>query len=164
MILETVRGNGKVSVKVDDTLLAASDIAREAESLADDFFVVIQFENCDLATRKFLTPIILRAQMMWVLKNDGVIHVSIPGEGFYQYFLRYDWGDFYQEVNLDLNPSKRINERIDHIFSIMNGMGRKFSNFQLLEIPEEGRLDFSLIAIDDNSPKDQNLINWSWLF
>ncbi|MFA7193707.1 MAG: hypothetical protein WC087_02225 [Candidatus Paceibacterota bacterium] len=151
-----------ITLSSSDTLLKASELERQIKKFAEEIFFVIQYENCNLEVRRFLTPVILRLQMKWILTQNGVIHVSVPHEGFYQYFLGVNWEDFYDEIEID-DAAKIIDKRIDHIFAVMRGRGRKFSTVRLLEIPSEGRLDFSLCAINNPNYNDPGLIPWSWL-
>ncbi len=157
------KGEGQISVKVGDSMLHAADIAREAENLSDDFFVFIHYENCEEHVRKFLTPIILRSQMKWVLRNDGVIYISIPGEGFHESFFAYEAGEFFQECNFDLNPEKRINGKIDRAFALMRNKGMHFSRVVLVEDVESRCVNFHIVASKNFGREDVSLVPWHWL-
>lgn len=155
MILEIHRDPENITIGAGDSLLDAADIARDIERESLDRFVFLHHEKKDLSVRKFLTPIVLRAQIQWVFSQDGQFClldkesktlIQVPAQSV---------GDFFLQIVYGQDPKDVINDKIDSIFCAMRHCGSKIAKTFLYEVigerPQLWVVAHSSLSLDDLS-------------
>lgn len=166
MILRAHNHPDNVRIRLRDELIKTDELATQAEELAKEYFVLLQFETDDLVLRRMLQPIIFRLQLEWIFRQKGTVYLVDIDE---------KWGEVFNQDSESNVPAGNlpavqisVQDKVELVCLTLSSQIKKNSRIMLREYSPEFFFDKKPELVVYSSDQfaqvtSQDVIPWRWL-